>query len=818
MCAVLLPEPAYAAPKDGCAAGSLTKADVTASLRMTHGGREQTRVTSRLTVRVPLSWPRARDLLLSEDSDAYRAAMRCLLRPGDGRQINQVNEWRPPDSPEAVPVKDGVRVVFDAYTWIDDRSSFEPGPWRIEVGHARWRVRLDPPAALKKAHWRRIEVDPGEPGALQVSPRITKGKDSTALIWEPSAKKPVPEVSVRLAPDWVRSWSAQANKLPFSNLDRSGYLLHELLIAVLALYLARAARRHAPPAGDEAAASRTLLQWSVLAAVVVLVIHGDEIVFQTLQEYRPGLDWFSLRTMSGMLTCLALGWLLLAFGRVPAPFVHAAGIAAAGALPYALGVWTPGSWEALLPAGIAGGACVFTAVLGGFAAARRLAADGGLYVPSRPRPRLRTVAPWAAVTALVAVGCYVWTSERQWRRTSWPSDHSDPRYGVRHADFLGDNLAWFADYAQDWLFGWALLLTLIGLLGVLRARALRSGAPARGPEGVEYRLVLLLFAAGAGLFLGVFAYDAVLSPLWIALNAVALHLLLEAGRSRAVLCQRLEASGTPLAEAVTEAGRTRLMDDSRRHREIHAKLRRLDQGQSDDGAHTRRGFERDLKGLHRLRTPSGKTDRLPPKISVVDVALAWGPRDTWWANGVRTASFAAVLGIPASGFLVWVDSVSGEAWTRTLYWGFGLPNLVVSAVYWEVVWGCLGFALGTLWRLLPGRRGPAKALPIALAYALPGGVDAVGNQLLDQGQGNLVLYLVCALLVLTLTGAAVDLDTFKGERRYWNSRYSLLLSVYQMRYFSIQVAYVVAQIVALITVWEFLSDGGGAPSKELGKP
>ncbi|MGX1625747.1 DUF6185 family protein [Streptomyces sp. NPDC055506] len=53
------------------------------------------------------------------------------------------------------------------------------------------------------------------------------------------------------------------------------------------------------------------------------------------------------------------------------------------------------------------------------------------------------------------------------------------------------------------------------------------------------------------------------------------------------------------------------------------------------------------------------------------------------------------------------------------------------------------------------------------------------------------------------------METFRGERHYWPSRLSLLLSVYQMRCLALQAAYLIAQIVAAITIWQFVTDGGG---------
>ena len=58
------------------------------------------------------------------------------------------------------------------------------------------------------------------------------------------------------------------------------------------------------------------------------------------------------------------------------------------------------------------------------------------------------------------------------------------------------------------------------------------------------------------------------------------------------------------------------------------------------------------------------------------------------------------------------------------------------------------------------------------------------------------------LLVLTLTGVAMDIDTFRGEKRYWPTKASLLLSVYQWRTASVQMAFLGGQLVALVTIWQ----------------
>ncbi|MFD0351106.1 DUF6185 family protein [Kitasatospora aburaviensis] len=205
-------------------------------------------------------------------------------------------------------------------------------------------------------------------------------------------------------------------------------------------------------------------------------------------------------------------------------------------------------------------------------------------------------------------------------------------------------------------------------------------------------------------------------------------------------------------------------------------------------------------------------------MTPVDVALSFGPHDSWWENGRRAASLAGIVGIPASGVMLWEDFIKGDAWVTTLYTYLGLPSVVTSFLAWEVTWAGAGFTLGVLWRLLPGRRGPARALSLGIAFALPVAIDILVRHLLDQPLGNTAVAASLMLFVLTLTSLQMDIDTFHGERQYWPTRVGLLFSVYQMRAFSVQVAYLVAQVVAMLTIWQFFSSGAGHPPKSSDNP
>ncbi|MGI5426658.1 DUF6185 family protein [Streptomyces sp. CA-179760] len=284
-------------------------------------------------------------------------------------------------------------------------------------------------------------------------------------------------------------------------------------------------------------------------------------------------------------------------------------------------------------------------------------------------------------------------------------------------------------------------------------------------------------------------------------------------RRHAVLEQCFEVSGRPLAESADSGARTALLSKSRVYRETHAELRRLDQGMTGDKPPERTKLEKTLDKLHDWPTSRrlARTDRLPAHVSVVDAALALGPRDNWWDNGVRGARFALMPGLPAAILGAWSDSVRGEAWQDTLMDLFGLPGTVLRVLWWVSTWVGAGFLLGALWRVLPGRRGAVKALPVAFAFALPVALDALSGWFVQEGTANLALYATTMLFVLTVTGIALDLDTFRTERRYWQSRLGLLLSVYQMRYYSLQVAYLIGQVIAVITIWKFFAEPSATP-------
>lgn len=860
VCGLLPAAPARAGTGDPCAPAALAEARVGTGLEFRHDDRTHTKIETVLTVDVPARWQHAEALLLSPDSRAYVNAMACLARQEPGWQNPRWSEWRP-GPPEVTTEGDRVKVVYKARSWVNKyRSPIEVGIWQVWAGADLWTVTLQPPPALAHAFWDKVTVDPGppgiesalagpfwdnapaEPGPPGIRPAAAAPMTVEATgrrVWRPVETMPrsSPALTVSIRPSWQRAWAAQYDRWGAAWLDMTGGLLWTLLMSGLLLRAAVLYRRRGslPPArllplARQRRVLHNLERWAVTAVALHVLIHADGLIRRyDERDVNWSLDDALLR---GHVFALAAAALLLAFAKPPRAIWVAGALLMLpplatmtltqdfGLCASCAGQWQP-SHLALVAQATASCCLMAVTVLGFVAVAWRLALDAELLpksrrpVPPGARPldrrlRLRVAGPAVLVWTLAVALSYALTEERNWQRATWLSDRWDDRYGPLHLeDFLWETV-WSASNGQEWVLYYTWLLTTVAVLAVLRTW--RASEPSPLDDRAD-RLLFLAFFPLAVAISGGRLGNALPEVLWIAVNALLLFVAVTSLSRHAVLEQRFEVSRRRLAEVAGPGARAALLNKSRIYRETHAELRRLDQGMTGDPPPERARLERKLDALHEWPTRSRRVrpDRLPAHVSVVDAALALGPKDTWWGNGVRGARFALVPGVPAAVLGVWSESFRGEAWQDTLMDLFGLPGMVLGVLWWVTSWVGAGFVLGALWRVLPGRRGAVKALPVAFAFALSVALDALLGWFTQEGAANLALYAATMLLVLTVTGIALDLDTFRSERRYWQSRLGLLLSVYQMRYYSLQVAYLVAQVIAVISIWKFFAEPSAGP-------
>ncbi|WAU82616.1 DUF6185 family protein [Streptomyces sp. Qhu-G9] len=857
-----------------CESTELAKAKVTASVRLEHDDRTYTKVVSEFAVDVPETWPLAHDLLLSENSRRYISAMSCLSRGTQQGLDDEVDderwsEWRA-EHPSVTSQGGRVKVVYKAYGWVDNGFEIDVGVWRIApVARDQWSVKLMVPAALHNALWEKVTVDPGRPGAQRAEPEPKTGDGATALVWRPGWMRQVREtglvlqitgtpalaalplfardpavaetpeelsVTVTTRPSWQRSWAAQGGQLPALALDLLGSMLWAGATSALLLTAYRRYRgRVGTPTNAQRRSLGNLRLWALATIPIYLLAQSDGVIEESVRQ--AGLFLFfdqQLAIRYGLaLVCVVI---LLGFARPSSQIRWTAVVLSLLSLAAAVLMWTVvepptsyliseshyGSLEMGLALQIAGSFCLVALLLLAIVAvAWRLATDGQLLPKSRRHPGLdrkltvRTLLPTVLVVTVLMAVCFAVTEERNWQRATWLTDPVSPEYGADHrADFLWEAM-WSVTYVDSWIIGYhGWLLTGVAVVAVLGTwRTFVSLSPLDDPA--DRLLFLAFFPLMIGLDVQNHLGIALLDSLWIPLYMLALYEMTALLAHRSVLAQPFEISQQPLATAVGPSARDKLLAKARSYREIHAELRRLDQGLFGDAPPERAALERKLEKLHDwdlISIPGAAPERLPTNVSVVDAALALGPRDDWWGNGVRGTRFALLPGSLAAALNTWAEWVRGEAWQNTLTDLIGLPGLTATLISWTATFAAAGFLLGALWRVLPGRRGASKAIPVAVAFAAPAALDGVIGWFTNEGATNLALQISTMLFVLTVTSIALDLDTFRGERRYWQSRFGLLLSIYQMRYYSLQVAYLIGQIIAIITIWQFFAEPDAVPS------
>lgn len=661
------------------------------------------------------------------------------------------------------------------------------------------------------------------PEAVRQKAAEQPGQEATG----PRAVTP-PLVTVWVRPSWQRSWAAQNGRLIALGLNSLGGLLWVGAISVLLLVAAGRYRgRPGVRTTDQLMTVGNLRRWAFVSPVLFVLVSADTLVEQYLTHVQSWLTFETYLVTEYSLE-LAAVLLLLCFSRPSTRIMVVMGLLTG--LPLAV-VTTPGGFssaDAAVAVLTAASFCLVVLTLLAFVmAAWRLMVDGQLVPKSHRFPnqdrelRLRVAGP-AVIVATVIIGlCYALAEEYNWQRATWLSNPLDPDFGAnRRADFMGEAL-WSASYVQDLiLLDYAWLLTSLAVVAVLRTWRVRD-ALSPLDDRTELLLFLTFFPLAVGVRSGNHLASSLAESLWIPIEMLALYGTVTLFAHRAVLMQRFEISRRPLASVAGPGARSRLLAKARSYREIHAELRRLDQGLFGDQPPERAALERKLNKLHRWymnSAPSAAPDRLPHGVSVVDAALALGPQDNWWGNGIRGARLALIPGLPAAGLATWVWRIRGDAWQDTLSDALGFPSLLLTLGYWLATWTGGGFVLGALWRVLPGRRGAVKALPVTAAFTLPVGLDALAGWFTREGTANVALHVSMMLLVLTVTAIALDLDTVRGEGRFWQSRLGLLLSVYQMRYYSLQVAYLIGQVIAMLTIWQFFAEPDVVPSQDVAPP
>ncbi|MER7181644.1 DUF6185 family protein [Streptomyces hyaluromycini] len=835
------PAEAQERSRQDCLTDQLRSSTVKAELQFFQHRQTYIKVYSVMTVKAPRKWDLARDLTFSENSEEYRRAMRCLLLGPKGSSGS--SEVRPHD-PKVVAKGDWVTVKYDAFLWIQNYGTIRIGPWTVS-GDAQknWKVALEP-QSLDGVPWQvtaRLDGlnfdDQSNPGASYA--------DANNLVWNHEMPR---HVAFDVDLPWQHSLALSFGQ-SWNTVGVAAWWVCASCVIVLAAL--RAQRLH-PSTGTAAQSGRrvgdtrgespvgTMLQWGLLSTAVALTL------LLIIPKDSIPLYWRSF-------LCIPTGLALLLVARPwrgglspAAPDTEADGVAHPEAvqrrrarivIATASGVAAAGLLVVVAPAlfglpdnlvsskaptasGLIGlmlmGLATVWLWLAAMAAwAWRFAREGGLVPTSWTHKwdtsigRCTAVAGTLLATAAGALLASAWAAaERQWTRTHWLTFSND---SFTAAPSFNNFMANFSFSDLLWTFSYSWILTAIALAALLyfRVRAQRIEPEGRKEE-LSFRpgtpdllLIAALFAFLVGLQGRNFAHAAALYGLWIPLNIFSLYAIVTLGRRWSVLGRLGDCFYEKLLGS--KKRRRELLAKARLYRSLNHELYLLDQGRG--GSVTRQQLSDELHGLHQWLIVECHGERPPDHLSVLDVALAWGPQGHWWSNAMRATRLAFCFGAPASAALVFLDLRDTYHWLELRYGPTGIPDAVASFFTYQMAWAGAGFVLGALWRLLPGHRSPARAWSLTIAYALPICIAVLIIKLTDAGFGQVFLYSLLMLSVLTLTSIWMDLATFRREQELWPSRLALLLSIYQVRGFSTQLAWLFAQLAAAASIWHQLARG-----------
>ncbi|MEU2713685.1 DUF6185 family protein [Streptomyces sp. NPDC007205] len=827
---------------DTCWGNQIEASSVDARIRFDQHSKNYLKIYSYMTVSAPLDkWPAARQLTFSEDSAEYQRAMRCLLR-GSDKTLRQ--EWRPHD-PVVTADSRRVTVQYDSFAWIKDYSPIRLGPWQISRDHQRmWWIHLRPPT-LQNAHWQTVKA---EMGGIYFNDRsrLASSSDENTLVWRNQRPD---HVTFEIDLPWQRYWQLSYGQSIWSKVGVAFWWVSASVVIALAARSTLRKRSTAtagPPdptaqgvaadgAGDDSPAG-AMLQWALLSAAFALML----LLF--IPQPPISAQWRAF-------VCVAAGLALVLIARpwysgAPVPALDgaaddtgtayghrrrqrhavvgvASAVAAIGLLvlvaPAMFGL--PGTLVSKAEPSVSGdvgyvlmGMATVWLWLAAMAAwAWRFAREGALLPASWSRTwnnaPVRCVIVVSALLAAVAgglVGCFWWVNDNQWGRATWLTDQNAvPR------DYISKSRANFSFTDLAWIFTYSWVLTGVALLALLhfRVRTKRTQTdhkqekPVLGPTGPDLLLVAAVFVFTVGLRGATFTGTNAQYGVWLILNMGSLLAVLAAGRQWSVLSQM---GGAFCAKKLrSRKRRAEVMAKAHEYRNINHQLQLLDQGRA--GVDTREQLEGRLRALRQWLVDKCDDRNPPDYLSVLDVALAWGPKDDWWSNGVHAARVAFCFGVPASGALLYLYAKDPWNWIQLSFEPTAIPALVANFLAYQVAWAAAGFVLGALWRLLPGHHSPARAWSLTFSYAVPACLFLLLNKFTGVDFHDLLFYSVLMLLILTLTSIWMDTSTFSAERLYWPRRFALLLSIYQLRGLSTQVAWILVQIGAAAVIWQKLA-------------
>jgi hypothetical protein len=808
---------------------------VHSTLQVVVNGVDSPSMTSTTEIDVPENWPGTGGLFA--DGEEQGRSLACFM------PIDQYNYQAEPPAISVIAATSAHSAlvhIANAVTVTDVPESgwlcgaqwqcWCAGLWKIQKNSAGYAVTFSPAQGTGRPQslsWT-VTLEAQALNVLKPAPRPLTDDGQGTLTWSfpPTGRQP-PSITASLASSWpVRVNLGSDRWWPRWLSDSSWATGDGLVLDAIVILTCLRLRRRWREDSERRRLADALTFIALLSALCYAWYIGDDYLWHNGKIFGFRLDvnaiWELENTLLVAVSMLyfifalsvsrvtarlnLLHWALFA---VPTSVAAAVAVSAPPADPGVRGLWVemiPLLWTITLSSA---GTLLWVRHIWPFRRAegqcRPSAQDGA---PPRRIALIIVLVLGMPVVSLLVLAQSAASSYYYWEHSDWWRQSVGGAFQWVAKDLQNDSHWWIGDGIQ-WSFYFALLAGVFALLRAMGDDARDVFlAPCRGGEPGERGVLWVMASLAACLFVGTWGYyDGFSIPLPFIVTFAGLR-----GWGLTRKLSDLDCSSSVVsdqeAKALHSAANASKLVKYRKDLLAAAKAVSADPA-ANPGAAAPPPTGSPPKPMPSALTteialegsPSSKL-KLEWPVDPGATALALGPTDTWWANGVAAVKSGAYLAIGPIGFDIFIAWNNGSLSLRNF--PFGLQDTVGYGASVALAWITGLFLFGVLVPYLRGMRTPIKGVVFGLIALLAYAADAGLRHIL--GVAPYPTWIVDGLMAVALfatTGLFLDFRTLRNYEEQ-----PLLGTIYRLGSVRVAVTSVTAVVVIGISLWQaiYLTD------------